>query len=110
MKYQVKVGQDFDPKQKLQVKVEVTISSDEKEKKPGLWADWRKVAVAAVFVLVAAFGFYGAQTGNMEPFDKILDTIVGLFEQLKDKSDGKEGDKSHDARSAGAGGEVVRKA
>jgi hypothetical protein len=110
MKYEVKVGQDFEPEQKFQVNVEVTITSEDKAKKSGLWTDWRIVAVLAVFVLVASFGAFAAYSGNTVLFDKALDTIVAVAEHLKGKSDGKESDKSHDSRPAGVGGAVVREA
>lgn len=91
-KYQVKVGQDFDPQQQMKVSVEVTISaSEEKKEKSGLFADWRSQAVVGVFVLAAALGTYAVITGDMTLVDRILDTAAKVkAEHPKGKNDGKE--------------------
>lgn len=94
MKCRIKVGQDFDPEQQLKFDVEVIITEEQPEKKPGVWSvftDWRCLAVIAVLVFVGSFGVHAAVTGDASLFDKVLDVIVKVgAERLKGESDGKE--------------------
>lgn len=92
MKYQIKVGVDFDPEAKMQVTVEVnTTSNEEDKKKASPLADWKVLTVLAVFILVFSSGAYAAATGNASLFEKLLDSIVKVApEHPKGKIDGKE--------------------
>lgn len=77
MKYEVKVGSDFDPGQEMKVTVEVVVHSEEEsEKKFSPLFDWKALTVLAVFILVFSSGAYAAATGDDSIFGKLLDAIV----------------------------------
>lgn len=95
MKYQVKVGQDFDPEEKMTVTVEIEVTSSEEKKevkKSGLFADWKVLSVAAVFTLFLLSGVHAAVTGNASLYDKLLDVAVKVASEHPKGKNAKEND------------------
>jgi len=98
MKYQVKVGQDFDPEQKMTVTIEIEVTAPEEKKeqqeakKSGLFSDWKVLSVTAVFTLILLSGVHAAITGNASLYGKLLDTAVKVAPEHPKGKNAKEND------------------